>query len=65
MHSRCIDRARRLGERILNLPAANPEPGDGAAASYWKVIRSVRVSVTACGFKGWFTRFALPEFKTL
>ena len=35
------------------------------AASYWNVIRSERVSVTAFGFKGSFTRFALPEFKTL
>jgi len=33
--------------------------------SYWKVIRSVRVSVTDLSFKGWFARFALPELRTL
>ena len=37
----------------------------GLVNSYWKAIRSVRLSVTDFGFKGWFVRLALPEFKTL
>jgi hypothetical protein len=35
------------------------------AVAYWNVIKSVRLNVVAFGFKGWFARFALPEFKTL
>jgi hypothetical protein len=33
--------------------------------SYWKVIKSVRLSVTDFAFSGSFDRLALPEFKTL
>jgi hypothetical protein len=32
----------------------------GLAVSYWKVIMSVRLSVGAFGFKGWFVRLPLP-----
>jgi len=31
-------------------------------ASYWKVIMSVRLSVGALGFKGWFVRLPLNWF---
>jgi hypothetical protein len=48
---------------IANAPGLSP--GGGLAVSYWKVIMSVRLNVVAFGFKGWFAKFALPEFKTL
>ena len=31
-------------------------------ASYWKLIMSVRLSVGALGFKGWFVRLPLNWF---
>jgi hypothetical protein len=32
---------------------------DGTPVSYWKVIMSVRLSVGAFGFKGWFVMLPL------
>jgi hypothetical protein len=37
----------------------------GGLVSYWKVIKSLRLSVTDFDFNGSFDRLALPEFKTL
>ncbi len=54
-----VNRTRNAGE------ARELERAYRLARAYWKVIMSVRLNVVAFGFKGWFARFALPEFKTL
>jgi hypothetical protein len=62
-------RGKRANPTRIRAPAeprtCRYRAGGGLAVAYWKVIRSVRLSVVAFGFKGSFAKFALPEFKTL
>ena len=62
---RGLARRRTLSPDGEGICALGLSAGGGPAVSYWKVIRSVRVSVTAFAFKGAFAKFSLPEFKTL
>ena len=46
--------------RACGYAKASRQAGYWPAVRYWKVIMSVRLSVGALGFKGWFDRLPLP-----
>ncbi len=56
---------RNTGAHAMPLTYRQGAGGVLLASCHWNVIMSVRLSVTAFGFRGSFRRFALPEFKTL
>jgi hypothetical protein len=57
--------SRKEGAHAMPLTYRREAGGVLLASCHWNVIMSVRLSVTAFGFRGSFRRFALPEFKTL